>query len=185
MRVASRRGEPPFDWNDRATWQAAVQDVAAAYVIDPALVAGSEPEEGAGALRDFLALAVGAGTRRFVFLSARDLVNVGDPSLFEGEHAIRESGAEWTILRPAWFAQNFSEEPFLAGQVSSGVVTLSTGDGLEPFIDAEDIAEVAAVALTERARPRPRAARLRRLRPPHAGRGVAGVSVRPPRQPAA
>jgi uncharacterized protein YbjT (DUF2867 family) len=149
VRVGSRRGEPPFDWNDRATWEAAVQGAAAAYVIDPSLVAGSEPEEGARALRDFLALAVGAGTRRFVFLSARDLVNVGDPSLFEGERAIRESGAEWTILRPAWFAQNFSEEPFLAGQVAGGVVTLSTGDGLEPFIDAEDIAEVAAVALTE------------------------------------
>lgn len=149
VRVASRRSEPAFDWNDRATWEAVVQGAVAAYVLDPAFVAGSEPEEGAVALRDFCTLAVAAGTRRFVFLSARDLGNADDESLFEGERTVKASGAEWTILRPSWFAQNFSEEPFLAGQVSRGVVTLSTGDGLEPFIDAEDIAEVAAVALTE------------------------------------
>lgn len=149
VRAASRRAEPPFDWADRSTWEPAVQGVGAAYVLDPAYVAGSEEQDWTAALRDFCALAIAAGTRRFVFLSSRDLGNHGDESMLEGEHVMRESGAEWTILRPAWFAQNFTEEPFLAGQVARGVVTLSTGEGREPFIDAEDIAAVAAVALTE------------------------------------
>ena len=149
VRVASRRAEPAFDWNDRSTWEAAVQGVGAMYVPDPAELVDSQAQDGAYALRDFCELAVGAGTRRFVFLSARDLGNAEDASLIEGEQVVKDAGAEWTILRPTWFAQNFSEEPFLCDQVSRGVVTLSTGDGLEPFIDAEDIAEVAAVTLTE------------------------------------
>ncbi len=146
VRIGSRRAEPAFDWSDRATWEAAVQSVGATYLLDPADFGA---EDGAAVLRDFCALAVAHGTRRFVFLSSRDLGDAGDAGLLERERVVEESGAEWTILRPSWFAQNFSEEPFLANQVRGGLVTLSTGDGLEPFIDADDIAEVAAVALTE------------------------------------
>jgi uncharacterized protein YbjT (DUF2867 family) len=71
--------------------------------------------------------------------------------LYPAEQAVRAGGAggaEWTILRPDWFAQNFTEGFWLAG-VRAGVVALPTGDGCTPFVDAEDIAEVAAAALTE------------------------------------
>jgi len=59
-----------------------------------------------------------------------------------------ESGLDWTILRASWFNQNFSEA-FLRDFVLSGVVALPAGEVTEPFIDADDIADVAVAALTE------------------------------------
>jgi uncharacterized protein YbjT (DUF2867 family) len=64
------------------------------------------------------------------------------------EQAVRESGAELTVLRATWFAQNFSEDYMLEG-VLGGEVALAAGDVPEPFVDAEDIADVAVAALTE------------------------------------
>ncbi len=85
-----------------------------------------------------------AGVRRVVLLSARE-----EEAVIDGERAVRESRvAEWTVLRPSWFAQNFSEDFFLPS-VLAGDVRLSTGDGQEPFIDVEDIADVAVATLTE------------------------------------
>jgi uncharacterized protein YbjT (DUF2867 family) len=64
------------------------------------------------------------------------------------ERAVRESGAEWSIVRAAWFAQNFSEG-FLTGAVRDGVLALPAGDAAEPFVDAGDVADVAVAALTD------------------------------------
>ncbi len=83
-----------------------------------------------------------------MLLSARDWVVPAGEEKLPCERAVRESGAEWTILKPAWFAQNFSEDPFFRGQLVDGEVVMSTGDGVEPFIDVEDIADVAVAALT-------------------------------------
>jgi uncharacterized protein YbjT (DUF2867 family) len=91
--------------------------------------------------------AVAAGARRLVLLSAGGAEYDHHP-LKPAERAVRGSGARWTILRPTWFAQNFSESTWRPG-VLRGDLTLPTGDGRTPFIDAEDIAEVAASALTE------------------------------------
>jgi uncharacterized protein YbjT (DUF2867 family) len=63
-------------------------------------------------------------------------------------HAVRDSGAEWTILRSTWFSQNFSEGFFLE-QVQGGDVALPAGSVKEPFVDADDIAEAAVAALTQ------------------------------------
>ena len=59
-----------------------------------------------------------------------------------------ESGLEWTVVRATWFAQNFSEGNF-ADDVAAGIVALPVGDVLEPFVDADDIADVAVAALTD------------------------------------
>lgn len=56
---------------------------------------------------------------------------------------------DWTILRCSWFNQNFSES-FLTDGIMSGEIVLPAGDVAEPFVDADDIADVAAVVLTER-----------------------------------
>ncbi|WP_317852410.1 NmrA family NAD(P)-binding protein [Streptomyces venezuelae] len=84
-----------------------------------------------------------------MLLSARDWVVPQGEEKLPCERAVRESGARWTILKPSWFFQNFSEDPFLHGQIQNGELVMSAGDGVEPFIDAEDIAEVAVAALTE------------------------------------
>jgi uncharacterized protein YbjT (DUF2867 family) len=78
-----------------------------------------------------------------VLLSGR-----GEPEAERAEQAVRDAGAELTIVRSTWFAQNFSEGAFL-DLVLAGEVTLPAGDTPEPFVDVDDIADVAVAALTE------------------------------------
>ena len=140
IRIGSRSGEPRFDWNDQSTWAPVLRHVESAYVTySPDLaVPGAADIVGA-----FAELAVKSGVRRLVLLSGR-----GEEGALLGENAVRKAGADWTILRSAWFNQNFSAGAFL-DQVRSGEVALPAGEVREPFIDADDIAEVAVVALTE------------------------------------
>src|SRR4029078_3201605 len=66
----------------------------------------------------------------------------------EARAAVGASGADRTILHSTWFAQNFSEDYMVDG-VRSGAVALPAGDVPEPFVDADDIADVAVAALTD------------------------------------
>ncbi|WP_374775302.1 NAD(P)H-binding protein [Streptomyces sp. NBC_01310] len=143
VRAASRKGPHRFDWSDENTWEPVLRGAGAAYLVDSQLADAAE------SMRSFGKLAVDAGVERLVLLSARDWVVPAGEEKLPCERAVRESGAEWTILKPAWFAQNFSEDPFFRGQLLDGEVVMSTGDGVEPFVDTEDIADVAVAALTE------------------------------------
>ncbi|MGW4854117.1 NmrA family NAD(P)-binding protein [Streptomyces sp. NPDC004288] len=143
VRAASRGGAVRFDWDDESTWEPALDGVGAAYLVD------SMRSDAGVSMRKFTELAVARGVRRLVLLSHRDWVVPEGQEKLPCERAVRESGAEWTLLKPAWFAQNFSEDPFFRGQVMAGEVVWSTGAGTEPFVDVEDIADVAVAALTE------------------------------------
>jgi uncharacterized protein YbjT (DUF2867 family) len=140
VRIGSRAGQPPFDWEDPATWPAVLAGVGAAYIsyYPDLAVPGA-----ADTVRSFAALAVAQGVERLVLLSGR-----GEDGALAGERAVRDSGAAWTILRASWFNQNFSED-YLLEPVLSGTVALPAGDVAEPFVDADDIAEVAVAALTD------------------------------------
>jgi uncharacterized protein YbjT (DUF2867 family) len=144
-RVGSRSGEPPFDWEEEATWAPALQNVGSVYVsYYPDIAAPGA----VAAVRSFAKLAVENGVRRLVLLSGR-----GEPEAERAELALREvvdakAGAEWTILRSTWFMQNFSED-FMLEHVLSGEIRLPAGDVPTPFLDADDIADVAVAALTE------------------------------------
>jgi uncharacterized protein YbjT (DUF2867 family) len=140
VRVGSRSGEPPFDWEDWATWAPALRDVESVYVsyYPDLAVPGA-----VAAVRLFADLAVEAGVRRLVLLSGR-----GEEEAQRAELAVQEAGAEWTVVRCSWFSQNFSEN-YLLEPILSGKVTLPAGDVPEPFVDADDIADVAVAALTE------------------------------------
>lgn len=136
VRKASR---PVFDWDDRSTWTAAVTGVGAAYLTyypDLAFPGAAE------AIRDFSKLAVEHRVRRLVLLSGR-----GEEEAVVSEQGVRDSGAEWTVVRASWFAQNFSEH-FLLEPVLAGEIVLPAGSVTEPFIDVEDIVDVAVTALT-------------------------------------
>jgi uncharacterized protein YbjT (DUF2867 family) len=139
-RIGSRNGEPPFDWHDRTTWAAALDGVAAAYLA-------YAPDIGfrgaAGIVGDLARAAVDAGVRRLVLLSGR-----GEEGAHRAERLVRSSGADWTIVRAAVFAQNFTEGAF-AGSVHEGVVAMPAPDVAEPFVDVDDIADVAAAALLD------------------------------------
>jgi uncharacterized protein YbjT (DUF2867 family) len=140
VRLGSRFGELPFDWNDRATWTAALHGMDAAYVTyyPDLAIPGA-----AATVGDFANLAVKSGVRRLVLLSGR-----GEDGALLGEQALRDSGADWTILRSTWFSQNFSEG-FFVDQVLNGEVALPVATVQEPFVDADDIAEIAVAALID------------------------------------
>ncbi len=140
VRVGSRSGEPPFDWEEEATWAPVLRNVESVYVsyYPDLAVPGAEP-----AVRSFAELAVESGVRRLVLLSGR-----GEEEAQRTELAVREAGAESTIVRCSWFNQNFSES-YLLEPILGGEVALPAGGVPEPFVDAEDIADVAVAALTE------------------------------------
>jgi uncharacterized protein YbjT (DUF2867 family) len=140
VRVGSRSGEPPFDWDDEATWAPALQDVGSVYVsyYPDLAVPGS-----VAAVRSFAKLAAERGIRRLVLLSGR-----GEEEAQRAERAVQEVSAGWTIVRCSWFNQNFSEN-YLLEPILEGEVVLPAGDVPEPFVDTDDIADVAVAALTE------------------------------------
>jgi uncharacterized protein YbjT (DUF2867 family) len=140
VRVGSRSGQPSFDWEDPATWPAVLEGVGAVYIAYYPDVAAPGALETVGS---FARLAVANGVRRLVLLSGR-----GESEAEQTEQAVRDSGAELTILRSTWFSQNFSED-YMLGYVLSGEVTLPAGNTPEPFVDADDIADVAVAALTD------------------------------------
>jgi uncharacterized protein YbjT (DUF2867 family) len=139
VRVGSRSGEPRFDWEDRSTWDRVLHGVGSAYVSHywDAIPGAAET------LGSFAELAVKTGVPRLVLLAGR-----GEPEAEEAEKAVRSTGADLTVLRSTWFAQNFSES-YWQEQVQGNEVALPAGDTPEPFVDADDIADVAVAALTD------------------------------------
>jgi uncharacterized protein YbjT (DUF2867 family) len=139
-RPVSRSTRPAFDWNAPATWGPAIAGTRAAYVTyQPDLaVPGSE-----ATIKAFVQVALQAGLRHIVLLSGR-----GEQGAERAEAVLRTSGLSWNIVRASWFCQNFSESFMLEG-ILAGELVLPAGDTVEPFIDADDIADVAVAALTE------------------------------------
>ncbi len=140
VRIGSRSANPSFEWTDSSTWTAALEGVSAAYITyypDLAVQGAAETVDA------FIRLAVANGVGRLVLLSGR-----GEPEAQRTENLLAASGADWTVVRAAWFAQNFSENFMIEG-VLADMVVLPAGDVKEPFIDADDIADVVVAALTE------------------------------------
>ncbi|MFJ5261877.1 NAD(P)H-binding protein [Streptomyces sp. NPDC088387] len=137
VRAASRA--QGFDWNDRATWADTLRGADAAYLVHPTDVGSPDATRAVGLLAHE---AVSLGVRRLVLLSAR-----GEEQARPTEESLRESGAEWTVVRAAWFAQNFSEG-VLADELRRGELVFAAGDVREPFVDLRDVADVVAKVLT-------------------------------------
>jgi uncharacterized protein YbjT (DUF2867 family) len=139
-RVGSRSGQPPFDWEDPATWGPALEGVGSSYIsYYPDLAVPGAVE----ATRSFAELALRGGVRRLVLLSGR-----GEPEAERAERAVRDTGADLTILRSTWFMQNFSED-YMLDHVLSGEIRLPAGDVPTPFLDIDDLADIAVEALTD------------------------------------
>ncbi|WP_107984821.1 NmrA family transcriptional regulator [Rhodococcus sp. OK519] len=138
-RIASRSAGTVFDWNDRVTWGPALSGVDAAYVTyAPDLAV----PESSSHIAEFADLALAAGVRRVVLLSGR-----GEPAAEKAEESLSCSGLEWAVVRASWFAQNFSEG-YLREPIRTRHLALPVGDVAEPFIDLDDLSEVAVAALT-------------------------------------
>jgi len=140
VRVGSRSAIPAFDWNREETWEAALDGVTNLYIsYTPDLAMPGA----ADAIAALVWRAKLQGVKRAVLLSGR-----GEEEAQACEAIIADCGLEWTVVRASWFNQNFSEGAFV-DLVQNGAITLPAGDTPEPFIDVEDIADVAFAALTQ------------------------------------
>lgn len=143
VRLASRSSATRFDWSDTDSWDAALQGVTAVHVVPPTVV---------GPAHEFVARAEAAGVQRLVLLSAHGADTYGDAAfghdMRSAEDAVRGSALEWTVLRSSNFYQNFDEDVFHAPLVA-GELALPAGAVPEPFIDVEDVADVADTVLAQ------------------------------------
>lgn len=140
VRIGSRAGTPRFDWNDRATWDAALTGASAVYIAFHPDLAMPGTAEIIAALVDRARL---HGVKKLVLLAGR-----GEEEAQRCERIVLESGIASTVVRCSWFNQNF-DESFFGELVRSGTVALPVGEVREPFVDADDIADVVVAALTE------------------------------------
>ncbi|SPJ26135.1 NAD(P)H-binding protein [Palleronia abyssalis] len=140
VRRGSRNSTTPFDWDAPETWAPALSGAQAAYVTYfPDLAFPGAVEK----LESLCETAKDVGVEHLVLLSGR-----GEHHARLGEEVVRNSDVDWTIVRAAWFAQNFSEG-YLRDPVLAGVLPMPGGDMPEPIIDIDDIADVAVAALTD------------------------------------
>ena len=140
VRVGSRSAVPAFDWNHDSGWDECLAGVGAVYVnYSPDLAVPGATD----AIQAFVDRAKAHGVNRLVLLSGR-----GEAEAQACERIVQESGVEWTIVRASWFNQNFSEGAFV-DMIREGQITLPAGEMVEPYVDVDDIAEVAIAALCE------------------------------------
>jgi uncharacterized protein YbjT (DUF2867 family) len=140
VRHGTRSAEIPFDWEDPHTWAPALAGVERAYITyyPDLAVPGS-----VDAIRMLTKVADEAGVRHVVLLSGRN-----ETEAERAEDIVKASGLAWTIVRCAFFAQNFDEGAWL-DEVLAGTVSLPVDDATEPFVDVDDIADVVVAALTD------------------------------------
>lgn len=139
IRPASRTGTSPFDWHDPATWPATLDGCAAAYLCYSPDLAFPGVD---AVVAEFTAAAVARGVRRLVLLSGR-----GEAGARRCERAVLDAGVAATVVRCAWFQENFSEH-FLRDGVLAGRIAMPAGAVTEPFVGLDDVAEIAVRALT-------------------------------------
>ena len=139
-RIGSRNASPGFDWKDKDTWVNALKGIEKMYVTYyPDLAVPGAKE----AVESLTYLAKELGVRKMVLLSGK-----GEKEAEACEDIVKASGIDYTIVRASMFNQNFSESFFL-DPVRSGEVFLPMSDVLIPFVDANDIAEVAVTVLLD------------------------------------
>ncbi|MEO0688954.1 MAG: NAD(P)H-binding protein [Pseudomonadota bacterium] len=140
VRIGSRSSLPLFDWNNEAGWDAALNGVSNIYITYSPDLAMPGAKDAITALVERAKL---KDVKRLVLLSGR-----GEQEAQDCEQIVAQSGLEWTVVRASWFSQNFSEGAFI-DMVLGGAITLPAGDTPEPFVDVDDIADVAVAALSE------------------------------------
>ncbi|MEQ9317322.1 MAG: NAD(P)H-binding protein [Henriciella sp.] len=140
VRIGSRASVPSFDWDNETSWEASLKGVTAVYITYAPDLAMPGAKD---AIEAFVALAKKRGVKRLVLLSGR-----GEEEAQACEQIVIGAGLEWTVVRASWFYQNFSEGAFV-DMVLGGTITLPAGEQVEPFVDVDDIADVAVAALTE------------------------------------
>jgi ergot alkaloid biosynthesis protein len=140
--VAAAERACPFDWTQPGSWDRALEDVSSTYLVAPAIDGDPAP-----VMINFVKRALERGVSRFVLLSA-SLLPAGGPAMGQVHLWLQENAPEWTVLRPSWFMQNFSEGQHLASIRDEDRIYSAAENGRVPFVSADDIAATAMAALT-------------------------------------
>ncbi len=139
-KIGSRNASPSFDWDDKDTWVNTLNGIEKMYVTYyPDLAVPGAKEK----IESLTYLAKELGIKKMVLLSGK-----GEIEAEACENIVINSGMDYSIVRASWFNQNWSESFFL-DPIISGEVALPMSDVLIPFVDANDIAEVAAKVLLD------------------------------------
>lgn len=141
IRLGSRQVQPSFDWENYENWEVVFSNIKSVYItFQPDLAV----PWAVGAISKLVEVVKTSGVEHLVLLSGR-----GEKEAQVCENVVINSGLEWTIIRASWFMQNFSENFLIDGILSNNVV-LPTIKALEPFVDADDIADVVVEVLTNK-----------------------------------
>lgn len=146
-RAATRTPQTPnqvrFEWTDAGSFASALEGVRAVYMVAPP--GAADP---LAAMRPFIDQALTARVDRLVLLSS-SMLEAGGPLMGAVHAYLKAEAPGWTVLRPSWFMQNFSEHQHVETIRREGRIYSATEDGRVPFIDAADIAAVAVEALID------------------------------------
>lgn len=138
VRIGSRSASPAFDWHQPEGWTDVLQNVERMYVtFQPDLAVPGA----AKAIEQLVYLAIDAGVKKMVLLSGK-----GETEAENCERIVMGSGIDYTIIRATWFNQNFSESFFL-DPLLAGYVALPKPEARVPYVDTDDIADVAVQVL--------------------------------------
>ena len=132
-----------LDFGDAATFGPVLEGAQSLFLIRPPAISRVGPT-----LNRFLDAAVEAGVEHVVFSSVAGAENDRIVPHHRVEQHLLQSGLEWTMLRPGFFSQNIGSA-YRRDIVEDDRVFIPAGEGRVAFIDARDIGEVAALALTE------------------------------------
>jgi len=145
VRTAARTGtDVHFDWSDADTYAAAVAGAQRIYLVGPLM-----RSDILGDVATFLDAAEKANVEHVTYLSIYGTETTpANPGVRDVELDLisRRDHLSYSVVRPAWFMQNFSEF-FL--KPTNGAIVVPTGTGVEAFIDADDIAAVSAATLLD------------------------------------
>ena len=138
VRIGSRTENPSFDWERPETWKAALEGMDKVYItFQPDLAIPGAAKTIAG----LVAEAKQQNVKKLVLLSGK-----GESGAEECEQVVIDSGLDYTIVRASWFNQNFSESFFL-DPILAGHVALPQAQVKVPYVDTDDIADVAVEVL--------------------------------------
>jgi len=138
VRIGSRQETPGFDWHNPAGWPAVLAGMESVYITYQPDLAVPGAREAIAALTE---VARESGVTKLVLLSGK-----GEVEAERCEQVVLNSGINTTVIRASWFNQNFSESFFLP-PIQAGVVALPMAYLGAPYVDANDLADVAVKLL--------------------------------------
>ncbi len=138
VRIGSRAATPSFDWDKPEGWSLAMKGMDKVYItFQPDLAVPGALD----AIEELTKQAKKCNVKKLVLLSGK-----GEREAQLCEQVVIHSGIDYTIVRSSWFNQNFSESFFLE-PIIEGFVALPQAEVKIPFVDTDDIADVAVAAL--------------------------------------